>query len=86
MTAKVLNKRVDGEPEGSVYIGRGSPWGNPFMIGPHGTREQVLKLFEEMILPQLDLEPLRGKDLVCFCKPERCHGDLIMEKLYGAEE
>jgi hypothetical protein len=83
---RVLNKRIDGEPEGSVYIGRGSPYGNPFVIGPHGDRDQVCDMFEAMILPKLDLEPLRGKDLVCFCKPLRCHGDAIMAKLYGSAD
>jgi hypothetical protein len=82
-TPKVLNKRVDGEPDGSAYIGRGSPYGNPFVIGVHGNRDQVCDMFEALVLPGLDVEPLRGKDLVCFCKPLRCHGDAIMAKLYG---
>ena len=55
------------------------------MIGVQGNRDQVCEMFESMILPNLDVEPLRGKDLVCFCKPERCHGDAIMAKLYGEE-
>ena len=25
-----------------VYIGRPSKWGNPYVIGPDGTREQVI--------------------------------------------
>ena len=30
------------------------------------------------------LEPLRGFDVGCFCKPdEACHGDIILRKLYG---
>lgn len=29
------------------YIGRGSPLGNPFQIGKHGTREEVIVKFEE---------------------------------------
>lgn len=82
--AQVLNKRLNGEPDGSVWIGRGSDYANPFVIGVHGNRNQVMDMFEAMILPQLDLEPLRGKDLVCTCKPERCHGDAILAKLYGS--
>lgn len=28
----------------------------------------------------LDLEPLRGKDLACWCKPgEPCHADVLLE-------
>jgi hypothetical protein len=29
LRVSVLNKRFSGVPEGSVYIGRGSRWGNP---------------------------------------------------------
>ncbi len=44
------------------------------------TRDDVCDLFEERILPGLDVSALRGKDLICFCKPKRCHGDSILEK------
>ena len=27
-------------PLNAVYIGRGSKWGNPYVIGKHGTREE----------------------------------------------
>jgi hypothetical protein len=38
-------------------------------------------LFEQNVLPTLDLGALRGKDLVCFCAPKRCHGDSILRAL-----
>ena len=78
---KVLNKYHGNIPANAVYIGRGSPWGNPFVIGKDGTRDEVIALYKEHILPKLDVEPLRGQHLVCFCKPAACHGDAIMEKL-----
>ena len=78
---KVYNKRKNDAPKGAVYIGRGSPWGNPFKIGIHGNRDRVCDRFEREILPTLDLEPLRGKDLVCFCAPLRCHGHSILAAL-----
>ena len=68
-------------PDGAVYIGRGSMWGNPFVIGKHGTRDDVCDRFEAEILPTLDIEPLRGKHLICFCAPKRCHGDAILRAL-----
>ncbi len=80
---KVHNKRAGTAPPGAVYIGRGSPWGNPFVIGKHGDRNAVCDKFERDVLPSLDLEPLRGKDLVCWCKPARCHGDSILVLLQG---
>ncbi len=77
---KVFNKRLHSAPAGAVYIGRGSPYGNPFRIGPDGNRAQVIRKFECEVLPTLDVTALRGKDLLCFCKPWPCHGDLILRK------
>lgn len=75
---KVLNKHRDPIPDGAVYIGRGSAWGNPYVIGRHGTREEVIDRYRRNVLPVLDLTPLKGKHLVCFCKPKACHGDLLL--------
>ena len=72
---KVHNKYHNTAPPDAVYIGRGSPYGNPYIIGKDGTREEVIEKFEKNILPKLDLRPLIGRDLVCFCKPKPCHGD-----------
>ncbi len=77
---RVLNLRRDGCPPGAVYCGRGSPWGNPYIIGRDGTRDQVIRKYEKYILPHLNMTTLRGKDLVCFCAPERCHCDLLIKK------
>ena len=79
---KVYNKHHHDAPADAVYIGRGSPWGNPFRIGVNGSRDEVCDRFEQEILPTLNVEPLRGKDLVCFCNPARCHGNAILRKLY----
>lgn len=68
-------------PEGAVYIGRGTKWGNPFRIGQHGDRAKVIELFETLTLPKIDVEPLRGRSLVCNCAPLACHGHSIMRKL-----
>ena len=79
--AKIHNKRAGTAPANAIYIGRGSPWGNPFVIGEDGSRNEVCDRFEREVLPALDLAPLVGKDLVCFCKPARCHGDAILAAL-----
>lgn len=39
---RVLNKRRDGVPNGAVYVGRPSKWGNPFKVDQDGTREEVV--------------------------------------------
>lgn len=83
---KVHNKYKNTAPTGSVYIGRGSPWGNPYPITATQTRDQVCDEFERVILPTLDVSSLRGKDLICFCKPARCHGDAILKKANQSTE
>lgn len=77
----VLNKhRCSVLPPNAVYCGRGSPYGNPFVIGRDGDRDEVCDKFEREILPTLDVTPLRGKNLLCFCAPKRCHCDAILVK------
>jgi hypothetical protein len=79
---RVLNKRKSGIPAGAIYIGRGSKWGNPFRIGPDGDRARVIAKHERWLLDQHHLlralDELRGHDLVCFCAPLPCHGDLLL--------
>lgn len=71
-------------PEGAKLVGRPSKkWSNPFKIGEHGTREEVLEkyrlwLFATIRSGNLNLEELRGKDLVCYCAPLPCHADLLL--------
>lgn len=64
-----------------VYIGRGSRWGNPFIVGKDGTREEVIEKFRKEKLPKLMpfLFELIDKTLGCFCKPKPCHGDVLAE-------
>ncbi len=67
-----------------VYIGRPGPWGNPFMIGKDGTRKEVIQKYKAWFLNQPDLikrarKELKDKILGCWCKPEACHGDIIVE-------
>ena len=78
---RVHNFHFHTAPEDAIYIGRGSPWGNPFVIGRDGNRNEVCDKFEQRILPNLDLTPLIGHDLICYCKPARCHGDSILNRI-----
>ncbi|HXW70991.1 MAG TPA: DUF4326 domain-containing protein [Methylocella sp.] len=87
---KVLNKHRTGVPAGSVYIGRGSKWGNPFRIGPDGDRAAVVAKYERWLAGQHQLlralDELRGRDLVCFCAPLPCHGDLLLRLATATRE
>jgi hypothetical protein len=84
--AAVYNRHHKNAPTGAVYIGRGSPWGNPFVVGRDGDRETVIRRFAEEVLPSLDIERLRGKDLICYCKPAACHGDVILKALQSKDD
>jgi hypothetical protein len=76
----VVNKR---KSPCDVYIGRGSPWGNPFVIGIHGTRDEVIDRYAAWIRTQpalmRALPLLKDKVLGCYCKPARCHGDVLVQ-------
>lgn len=77
-----------------VYIGRRcrnyktSLFANPFKIDKDGTRDEVLVKYRAWFYERLqdasfkaEVENLQGKQLGCWCKPEPCHGDVIIEYL-----
>lgn len=69
-----------------VYIGRGSIWGNPFVLGRDGNRDVVVRKYFDLMRDRIAADSiwmdrimgLRGKKLGCYCKPEKCHGDVIV--------
>ncbi len=82
---KVFNKHhVLNQPNNAVYIGRGSKWGNPFIINQHGNRAEVIAKYRAYLNEHQELisaakEELVGKNLICFCAPLACHGDILLE-------
>lgn len=72
-----------------VYIGRPSKWGNPFVIGKDGTREQVLNKYRKWLIDEplllAQLPELRNKTLGCWCSPEHCHGNILAELVESYE-
>lgn len=83
---RIQRKRSKGwkMPENTIYVGRGSKWGNPYKVDYHGTREEVIAKFEQMIYANESLQieiknELKGKNLACWCKEgEGCHGDILL--------
>lgn len=104
-------------PPNSIYVGRPSPWGNPWKVDPpelnhelaviefENTIDRILlgKVTEAEVLghskPPFNirteaqlrawLEPLRGKDLVCWCGLyQPCHADYLIKvcKKFGISE
>lgn len=83
MSPRVVNKKREGIPYDAVYVGRPSEWGNPFRIGVHGDRDQVIVLHRKWVLSDPNRwaairRELRGKDLVCNCAPKPCHADILL--------
>lgn len=66
-----------------VYIGRPSKWGNPFVIGRDGDRDEVVRKYELWIKTQSHLmaaiPELLDKTLACWCSPQSCHGDVLVK-------
>lgn len=90
-TTKVVNLNKE---HYDVYIGRGSIWGNPFThikdrntLADYivDTRDEAIERYESYLLSNEDLMgrimELDGKTLGCFCKPDKCHGNIIAKTI-----
>ena len=103
---RVYHSRDPNVPVGTVYVGRGrtphrlhhapSKWyqGNPFKIGPDGTRYQVIEQFQVYLnglvaAKKVDPIDLAGRDLACWCAPmgqslaasatpDKCHAQYLL--------
>ena len=96
MSNRVVNLRHE-ELGDAVYVGRasprrglaGSPFANPYKIGQDGTRAEVIQKYLSWLLGRqellLRLPDLRGRRLACWCSPEPCHADVLVE-LVDADE
>ena len=83
------------------YVGRPTILGNPYRIGVDGGREEVIALYRVWLHRMMDmrdeavlgeLKRLRelakrpeGLILLCWCKPEKCHADVIKKVLESME-
>lgn len=87
-----VRERLDAGDPALVYCGRGnkyygrteSIWANPYTMGRDGNRAQVIAKYRAYIQtkPELmsRLPELKDKEaLVCFCAPDRCHCEVLIE-------
>ena len=66
---------------------KASIFGNPYKIDKNTSREEVLEKYKKYIIKKilndkffyLELLKLRGKNLGCWCHPDPCHGDILLE-------
>lgn len=83
----VLNKHHLGGrvPPGAVNVMRGTPFGNPFVLGRDGDRAEVVAKYRAWLWERIrtdavftaQVRSLHGRDLVCCCAPLACHGDVL---------
>lgn len=72
MPKRIQRKRRKGwkMPANSVYVGRPTKWGNPFVVG---------KDWRQSYFTCMDAA-LRGKNLACWCPLDQpCHADVLLE-------
>ncbi len=85
---RIQRRRTKGwrMPEGAVYVGRPTRWGNMFGTTARdvitvGTAHQAVDGFRAVVLAeQWDLRALRGRPLACWCALDQpCHADVLLE-------
>ncbi len=93
VTITVINRRKQVGLGPRVYVGRGSPLGNPFRMTSEADRDAACECYANWLRKQYTLpgSPQRkaldalaarhqaGEDLrlECFCAPKRCHADFV---------
>lgn len=81
--------RASDPPPDTVYVGRFTPWENPYEVEPGDPA--AVRLFDRYARRRLAIEPnwldeLRGRDLACSCPCDRpCHADVLLELANGPE-
>lgn len=73
-----------------VRIDRGTKWGNPYVVGIDGTREECIEKYREGLrgspkFVEAARRELKGKQIACWCAPLPCHGDVLAAVADGAE-
>lgn len=64
-----------------------SNFANPFKIGKDGNRDEVIQKYETYIrnklknnhILQQELIEMKGKKLGCWCAPDPCHGNVLIQ-------
>jgi len=75
----------------AVDIMRPGDWGNPFVEGQDGNRDQVIQKYKAYLdgkpslQKRIDDGELTGKVLICCCAPEPCHGDVLIEEIEASD-
>jgi hypothetical protein len=90
MPKRIQRQRTKGwrMPEGAIYVGRPSRWGNPFRVWPSGGPEYSPTAAAAVASHRAFIKgvwrahpewfaPLRGHDLACWCPLEDENGNRV---------
>lgn len=85
---RIQRRRTKGYrlPEGAVYVGRPTRWGNPYRAGEElrSGPAEVVAWYRYWLLSQPAMvrrvrQELAGKDLACWCPTgQPCHADVLL--------
>lgn len=90
MPHRIQRRRTKGwrMPDNTIYVGRGSKYGNPHTVAECGSHEEAVVRFIRDFTSdplrlvragQLSLE-LRGRNLACWCPLDKpCHADVLLD-------
>jgi hypothetical protein len=88
--SRIVNLRHE-ELGDAVYVGRANPrrglaesaFANPYRVDVDGNRAEVIQKYRSWLLGRqelvLKLPELRGRRLACWCSPEACHADVLVD-------
>ena len=84
---RIQRRRTKGwrMPKNTLYVGRGSKWGNPFVVCSYRTAEQAVDEYKKSIAKFDDCKEyiqreLKGKNLACWCPLDSpCHADILLD-------
>lgn len=82
---RIQRKRTKGwrMPVNTIYVGRPTRWGNPFVVGEHGNAQECVDLFariQENMRGSMIRRDLKGKNLACWCPLNQpCHADVLLK-------
>lgn len=89
MPPRIWHKNDPNKPEGAVYVGRPSVYGNLYTLknGSLDERRRIVELYRQHLhskwgrrVLELAKTELKGKDLVCWCRPgQPCHAEVLLE-------
>lgn len=100
MPQRIQRKRTKGwrAPEDTIYVGRGSRWGNPWRVDDGMSARGAVWRYRDAVTgslrgvwpaaPTIDQirTELAGHDLMCWCPLDKpCHADILLELANGSD-